>query len=277
MAYAPRRISYVFLCMVPVLAIGVAAPRALRVSGVYQTIGALLFAAIVIAAWILGARVIRAGAEGKQRLAQAGGLLLTPFALIALLWVGLGPPWDASPRENVMRYVVLLISSIAVSGGLIVLKEALSEAGERQYSALGFAAAMLAGAAYLIWMSLLLGAYILKVRDAQVPPAISSLIDAFDVLLDAACLLTYLATAALAAAMGRSGWLGRGATRTYVAASLIALLFLVMRGMSYPDPAALSTPWYTQPGFIAGIPAVPFIMPFLLGVVLLRRAGDEQA
>jgi hypothetical protein len=50
----------------------------------------------------------------------------------------------------------------------------------------------------------------------------------------------------------------------------------VMRGMSFPNPAALSTPWYTRPGFIAGIPAVPFIMPFLLGVVSLRRAGDKQ-
>ena len=119
MDYTLRRISYVFLCMVPVLAIGVAAPRALRVSPIYQTVGGVLFAAIVIAAWILGARAIRAGAEGKRRLALAGGLLLTPFALIALLWVGLGPPWDASPRENVMRYLVLLVSSIAVSGGLL--------------------------------------------------------------------------------------------------------------------------------------------------------------
>jgi hypothetical protein len=208
MDYTPRRVSNVFLCMVPVLAIALAAPRALRVSGIYQTVGGVLFAAIVIAAWILGARAIRAGAEGDQKLALTGALLLTPFALVALLWVGLGPPWNASPAENVMRYLVLLVSSIAVSGGFVVLKEALSEAGERQYSTLGFAAAMLAGAAYLIWMSLLLGAYIVKVRDGHVPPAINSLIDAFDVLLDVACLLTYLATAAFAVSMGRTGWLG---------------------------------------------------------------------
>ena len=31
-----------------------------------------------------------------------------------------------------------------------------------------------------------------------------------------------------------------------------------------------------RPGFVAGIPAVPWIMPFLLGVVVLRRAGDER-
>ena len=57
----------------------------------------------------------------------------------------------------------------------------------------------------------------------------------------------------------------------------VALLFLVIRGLQYPDPRALSAPWYTSPGFVVGIPAVPFIMPFLLGVVLLRRAGEERS
>jgi hypothetical protein len=34
------------------------------------------------------------------------------------------------------------------------------------------------------------------------------------------------------------------------------------------------TPWYTIPGFIFAIPAIPWIMPCLFGVVLLRRAGN---
>lgn len=276
MNHSARRVSYVFLGMVPVLAIIFAAPRALRVPGVHEAVGGVLFAAIAIAVWILGARVIRSGAEHEQRLALAGGLLVTPFALVALFWVGLGPPWNATRPENVMRYQVLLVSSIAVSGGFIVLKDALSEAGERSYSTLGFAVTMLAGAAYLIWMSFVLGSYVVAVRDGKVAPAIDAVSDVFDILLDVACALTYLATAAFAASFGRVRWLGRGATRAYVVANLIALLCLVMRGMSFPDPAALSAPWYTRPGFVAGIPAIPFIMPFLLGVVLLRRAGDKQ-
>lgn len=273
----PRRVSYVFLCMVPVLAISAAAVRPLRVPGVYQAIGGLLFAVIVFAAWTLGARAIRAAAEEEQRLALTGGLLLAPFALVSLLWVGLGPPWIATPVENLMRYQVLLVSSLAVAGGFIVLKDTLSESGERCYSTLGFAAMLLAGAAYLIWMSFALGAYVVMVRTGQFPPGIVSLKDVMDILLDVACILTYLATAAFAASFGRIRWLGRGATRAYVAANLIALLCLVMRGMTFPDPAALSTPWYTRPGFIAGIPAIPFIMPSLLGVVLLRRAGDKAS
>jgi hypothetical protein len=276
MDYTSRRVSHVFLRMVPVLAIIFAAVRSLRVPGVYQAIGGVLFAAIVMAAWALGARAIRGGAEGEQRLALAGGFLLAPLALVSLLWVGLGPPWGSTPAENVMRYLVLLASSIAVTSGFVVLKDALNDAGERCYSTLGYAATMLAGAAYLVWMSFVLGIHVVEVRDGQVPLAIASLNDVFDILLDVACVLTYLATAAFAASFGRTRWLGRGATRAYVAANLIALLCLVMRGMSFPDPATLSTPWYTRPGFVAGIPAIPFIMPFLLGVVLLRRAGDKQ-
>jgi hypothetical protein len=271
-----RRVSYVFLCTGPLLAFILVSLRALRIPGVYQATGGVLFAAILIAAWTVGARSVIGGAEAEQRVALSGGLLITPFALGLLLWVGLGPPWLATPAENVMRYVVLLVSSVAVAGGFIVLKEALSEAGERSYSTLGLAAALLAGCTYLVWMCFALGASIGRVRDGQMPSAIVSLNGVLDILLYVACFLTYVATAAFAVACGRSGWLGRNAARAYVVASAIALMFLMARGISYPDPKALSTPWYTQPGFIVGIPAVPFIMPHLLGVVLLRRAGDRK-
>src|SRR5690242_6607108 len=105
-----RRVSYIFLCTVPFLAIAFGAPRALRIPGVFQAIGGALFAAVLIAAWILGARVIRGSAQGEQRLAFAGVFLNVPFALVLLLWVGLGPPWVATAPENLMRYLVLLAS-----------------------------------------------------------------------------------------------------------------------------------------------------------------------
>jgi hypothetical protein len=96
-----------------------------------------------------------------------------------------------------------------------------------------------------------------------------------DVLLFVAGFLTYLATVSFAASLGRVHWLGRGATRAFIIVSFVALLFLMIRGVKYPNGRA--TTWYTSPGFIVGIPAVPFIMPFLFGVVLLRRAGDERS
>ena len=271
-----RRVSHVFLCLVPFLCFVVVGVRAFRVPGVYQAAGVAYFAAIALAAWTLGARVIRTDAQDRRLLALAGILLVTPFALVALLWVGLGGPWQASPTENQMRYLVLMVMATGVTGGFVVLREALSEAGERFYATLGFAAIILSGPLYLIWNTFAFATFFGKEHAGEVPAAIVSLRDMTDVLLFVAALLTYLATLAFAASLGRVQWLGRGATRAFVIVNGVALLFLVIRGLQYPDPRELSTPWYTNPGFVVGIPAVPFIMPFLLGVVLLRRAGEEQ-
>lgn len=277
MKHTMRRVSFVFLSLLPFLVIPLTAVRALRVPGVYQSIGGLLFIAIGVAGWVVGAGAIRTGTDATQRqqTALAGALLLVPFTLVALLWVGLAPPWEATPTENRMRYLVLLTDAIAVTGGFVILKGVLDETGERLYSALGFAANMLAGAAYLVWLSFVLGAYVVKVRTGQTPAAVVAMGDVYEILLLVACVLTYLTTAAFAASLGRARWLNPAATRIYVIANVIALLFILTRGLSFPDPTTSATPWYVQPGFIAGIPAVPWIMPFLLGVVVLRRAGDE--
>lgn len=270
-----KRVSYVFLCGFPFLA-GALMARPLRVPGLYQAIGAVHFIVACVAAWRLGAGSIGVGTDNEKKLAIAGTLLFAPFALVSLLWVGLGPPWVATPEENRMRYVVLLAGALAVAGAFVVLKEVLMEAGERLYSTLGFAANIFAGAAYMTWLTIYLAVFAAKVRDGQVSTEIISLVNMSDTLLFVACVLTYLTTAAFAASMGQALWLSRRAARAYVLANLIAVLFIVIRGLSFPDPTASSTPWYAQPGFIAGIPAVPWIMPYLLSVVLLRRASGKS-
>jgi len=270
---AARRASYVFLCAVPLLNAVSVGVRAFRVPGIYQAVGVAYFAAIVVAAWITGASAMVKGTEQERRLAWAGGFLLLPSSLIALLWVGLGPPWQATPPENRLRYLVLMLGSIAVTAGFVMLGQAVREAGERIYSALGTVFAGLAGAGYLVWTSFLLGIYVLRVRQGAIPEAIHPISEIFESLQLNVCLLTYLSTFTLAVCMGQVRWLGRGATRAYVIANGALLIFLVFATFSYPDPSASSQPWYLQPGFVAGIPAVPWLMPYLLGVVLLRRAG----
>lgn len=270
------RVGYIFLCLFPLLAMPAAGIRGLRVSGVYQTIGVVLFAAVAVAAWISGLRALLSEAETKRMLALSGGLFLLPFALVSLLWVGLGTPWEATAAENQMRYLVLLFSSVAVTTAFVVLSEILKDAGERFFSTPGFAFGLLGGAAYVVWMSFELGAAVIKARDGQVSPAIVAMGEVFDILLFAACVLTYLATAAFAAAFGRARWLSRAAANAYLAISFIALIFLFLRGLSFPDPNAAVSPWYTSPGFIVGIPAIPWLMPFFFGIVLLRRAARKD-
>jgi hypothetical protein len=132
---------------------------------------------------------------------------------------------------------------------------------------------LLAGAAYLVWLSFQAGAWSSRTRTGETPSVYRLLNDALDTLLFVACALTYLATASFAAAYGRVRWLGRTTSTAFGLISLFAFVLIAMRGVAFPDPAAGAAPWYTRPGFIAGIPAVPWIVPHLLGAIALRRAG----
>ena len=57
------------------------------------------------------------------------------------------------------------------SGWIRVLREALSEAGERFYATLGFAAIMLSGPLYLIWNTFAFGVFFAKEHAGEVPGA----------------------------------------------------------------------------------------------------------
>src|SRR5438552_14746097 len=206
-----RRVSYIFLCIVPFLGFVVVGVRAFRVPGVCQAVGVAYFAAIAIAVWTLSAGTIRADVQGRRLLGLAGTLLVTPFALVALLWVGLGGPWQATAAENQMRYLVLIVMATAIAGGFVVLREALSQAGERFYATLGFAAIMLSGPLYLLWNTFAFAAFFGKEHAGEMSAAIVSLRDMLDLLLFVAAFLTYLATVAFAASLGRVQWLGRRA------------------------------------------------------------------
>ena len=271
-----RRIGYIFLCALPFVALVVAGARPLRSTTGHQLLGVVLFTAVVIAAWVGGVRGINLKEAGPRKFALAGILLILPWAIISLLWVGIGAPFQATLQENYMRFLVLVSNSILVTIAFVVLKDALHEFGERFYSTIGFAANLSAGAAYLVGLNLSLAAVAMAVHGNKTPPP--ALLMYFDSAVEfVACLMTYVTTAAFATALGRARFLGRGAARAYATASAILVLLLVMRGLEFPEISANTAPWYTQPGVIAGIPAIPWIMSGLLGAVLLRQARDAQS
>lgn len=96
------------------------------------------------------------------------------------------------------------------------------------------------------------------------------LANASDVLLFFAGSMTYIATAFYALSFMRQGWLSRWAAWAMTIIAAVAVVGLVARGLQYPD---LSEQWYTMPGMIVGIPAIPWVMPYVLGVVALVRAA----
>lgn len=270
--------SFVILCVSLFLVTVIWGVRVKYPTGIYYALAGIQFVVICVSAWRVGASAITSGIFEEKRLAAAGTLLVGSWALQSFL-PGIGPPGDQTSAENALRYMILLVASIAITGGLIVLKEALGDAGERFYSTLGFGAIVLAATAYLVWAATAVGFFTWKGAASSGPeqqPAILLIANVSEILLFFGGALTYVASAAFAASMGRAQWLGRTASRVFVTASLLALLFLVLRGLQFPGRSVAMSSWSTIPGFVVGIPAIPWIMPVLFGVVLLRRAGDAR-
>lgn len=276
MSSVARRFAYALLRVLPILAVMLASMRQLRIHGFYLILGGALFALIVAAAWIVGAHALKSANVGARQLALAGTLLLAPWALIALLWVGIGAPFQATVAENHSRFLVLISNSLLVTTGFIVLHGSLTERGEHFWSTLGFATSLHAGIAYLICLSLSAAQTAMALHGDRAP--LPSILDNFYNIIEfVACTLTYTSTAVFAIALCSSRVLGRGPARAYAIVSAIFVLLLVMRGIAYPEISGQTAPWYTQPGVIAGIPAIPWVIPGMLAAVLLRRAGDGCA
>jgi hypothetical protein len=229
------------------------------------------------AAWTLGVHAIRADAERTRMLALSGGLLVAVWANFSLIAV-LGTPQQATAAENMIRYPLILIDALAIAGGFALLRETLCDAGERFYSMLGFAAIMLASPLYVIFAATQYQVYRTIAGSGSLPPGMDSLDELSLILLFVGALLSYLATAAFATALGRVQLLGRTASRTFNALSLGAALCAAMRVAealgAAENPIWGFKHWYTLPGFALLIPAVPWIIPCLIGFFLLRRAGS---
>jgi hypothetical protein len=272
-----KRLSYIALCAGLVLVTVLFGVRVKYTPAVYYALAGIQLTLICVAAWNVGVGAVRAEAAERRMLLAAGAFLIAPWALFSFL-PGIGPPGDQTAAENELRYLILFINATAIAVGFVVLREVLAEAGEHFYSTLGFATVLVATPLYLFWAIIAVGYFRAKgvAAPEQVSPSMLSLVELSDIPLFFGGALTYLTSAAFAASLGRTQWLGRGASRAFVLVSVVALLCLLIRGLWFPNPKEAFAHWYTIPGFIVGIPAVPWIMPLLFGVVLLRRAGREQ-
>lgn len=224
---------------------------------------------LVLPAW-------HSGDEYRRSVAIAGMLLIVPWALLTLM-PGYGPPFAANLAMNHVRFVVLFVSTAFLGAGLLVLNAPLTrgETGDRLLAPLGQASGLLAVGCQLIWAAILIGWTMSEARKPAnyLPMYGTPLGNASDVLLFFAGLMTYVATAFYAFSFMRRGWLPRIAAWVMAIIAAIAVAGLVARGLQYPD---LSEQWFTMPGMIVGIPAIPWVMPYVLGVVALVHAAKEE-
>ncbi len=248
-------------------------------------ITAALLLAGVAAAWFAGVRVVTDADPQRRLAAAAAALLVAPFVLFALV-PGAGPPRVQPVCDNELRFLLLAIDAMLVGAGLLVLKELLADTRGRLMAALGGAAATIACPLYVLFSLIQRTDYVAEELGwswaASVTGTLRELTP-FDALSTTALFfggtLTWLAIILFARALASAGWLESRAAVLLQAIGALGLAFLVARGLAYPGLQAAFSHWVTIPGFVAGIPAVPWMPPCVIGVLLLRRlsAGDAAA
>lgn len=272
----PYRRSALLLLVALLVVIGIFGKPArytTAVSATLTTIQLLLIGGATISlirpAW-------RSRDEERRRIAVTGVLLIMPWALLTLM-PGYGPPFASNLAMNHVRFVILFISTAFLGAALLLLKEPLArgEAGDRLLAPLGQASGFPAALIQLVWAAMLIGWTMSEAHKpaSYLPMYGTALGNTSDVLLFFAGLMTYVATGFYALSFARQGWLGPRKAWIMVMIAALAVFGLMVRGLHYPD---LSENWYTTPGMIIGIPAIPWLMPYMLGVAALVYAARDQ-
>ncbi|MBL8184012.1 MAG: hypothetical protein JNK51_03725 [Blastocatellia bacterium] len=276
MKRAPGKTAFAILAAAPFIIAGLVIATPIRTGGYHLPVGVAAFA-VIAAVMFQFARIGWRSDDGRE-MVTAGVLFFLPFMLFALLWVGMSTPYHTTPAENLMRYEVLVVGSVAVSCGFLFLFRIVSKRGERYFATLFLGVSMLAGVVYLTWNCFQAGMWLIRVNNDAVTPHIADLISILDVFIFFATIMMYVATAVAALSMKRTHLLSSRASAVFLSVSMFGALAVIVRGVVYPgDPRASSPALYEVPGLIAGIPAMPWLMPCLLGAVLLRRSNETAA
>lgn len=241
---------------------------------IYLPIWFLHACLMLTALWQLGGRVMMRGDEMLQQQGWQALLLTLPWVFISVFF-GMGPPpatiaqWVATATEQQTRYAILIACGVIVTAGFALLRESLKKAGEKFYSTLGFTAIIIALPLYIInmafWGNFLTRSFRFFVLAPAAPRPEWYLVlkELFYTIAIVEVGLFYLATAAFAVSLKKAGWFKPGACRLYIAFSLLGFLLNCL-------PPTLPEPLGTMAYFVS-IPAISFVMPYLMGLNLLQR------
>lgn len=275
-----KKISYIYLCLIPLLTIVLAFALGHISPKIYIPIWILNFCIMLISVWVLGANVLRRGDRVAKLLAGSGCLLFLPICLLSILF-GMGAPpdtmeeWIATATEQKVRFDILLADGILVALGLSIVKLIVNERGEKIYSQLGYTAIIIAIPLFFIntsfWHSFALQTFKIRVaHDAKKPlewyaPAVQQIW----IITIGQLLLTYFSIAMFAGSLNQTRIFRRGPAIVYVLISLIAILSILFFPL-YPNATIFSGfPYYP---FM--IPAMPIMLCYYIGINLVRHAGE---
>jgi len=235
---------------------------------------------MLAASRILGASSISASNNEKKYLAVSGFLLIAPWIFFSI-FAGMGSPpetyaeWVSNEFEQQVRYAFLITGGVLLTVGFAVLKDIIKDTNGSIFSLIGFTAVSIAMILFVLdmsyWHSFLPETF--KTKEAislnKLPEWHRPIQKLFLVISIVEVSLTYLATAAFAASLKSAGWFKKSASLIYIVISLLAFNLVALYGF-YPE--SITTNGFPFYPFM--IPAIPFVMPYYIGINLLRRSGN---
>lgn len=274
-----RKLAQLYLTLVPVLTIVLGLGVGYVSYHIYLPVWLVNVVLMLVASWVLGGHVIKTKDREKNQWVACALFFIAP-TLLSSMFAGLGAPpyespkaWVASANEQLIRYYFLLAMGVLIAFGYAVLREKLKNTPGNFYASLGFTAIQIAIPLFLIDMSFW-GFYLTKLNRMIVassrsatPEWLLPLRNQFFYINMIVAALVYLGTAGFALALKRAGWFKQRACQVYLAISLVFFVLDVL-------PPTLPEPFATL-NFIVSIPAVPFMLPYFMGVNLLRKVEDD--
>lgn len=276
---AAKLTSYIYLLLVPFIASGLGFGVGHVSYKIYLPIWILNTVLMAMATWTLGLHIIQEKYEEEKKLATTTFFLIIPWILISM-FAGLGPPpetasdWTDSATEQQVRYFMLVICGVFIAFGFVGLRDKIKIKGESFYSLLSMTAIFIAIPLFVINM-LYWGFYLTELFKIQTttnstkfPDWFLPIRQLFGLVSVVEVALTYFATFALVAAMRKVHWLSKQSSVLYAIFSLLAFIIIIL--------SAFFKETFEIPGFAVSIPASPFLMPYFIGVNLLRRIGNKN-
>ncbi|WP_041258137.1 hypothetical protein [Fibrella aestuarina] len=220
----------------------------------------------------LSKQAIKNPNERGSHLLISSLFLIAPWLFISV-FAGMGPPpntaasWVTTAAEQQVRYVILLLSGVLITIGFTFLRARLNLAGEEVYSLLGLVIIFLAMPLFMLNMTYWGGFLTESFRIFEAsnldkrPDWYLPLRELFAWISGVEVGLTYLATAAFGASLKTTRWFKPRTCWIYIGVSLLGFLLSVLPEISFMP--------LTVGSYLVSIPAIPFIMPYLIAVNLL--------
>lgn len=262
-----QRISFIYLTLMPFLAVIMGFIFGFRHVDWQWYLPAWLLNTTMVA--IALRHLLKSRQPGNPLFTATALLLISPWVIFAV-FAGMGRPpqsiqgWLELEAEQYTRFNLLIFGGTLAYLGTALLYQLLRKK-ERLFTTLGMGVITMAIPLFVInmayWGSFLSESF-RHFKTKPRPDWYLAFRELFGLISTVEVSMIYIATALFAMALGKTGYFKPAAMRAYIIVSLLAALIDLIPPTA-PDP-------FSTMSYLVSIPAIPFVMLYLIGVNLLR-------